>query len=95
MSSTSDKTESEVLSLIESDNDSDVEEIKVKKKWNRNDYFILVIDKWKCKRCDQTYNKQISGSILKKHFIKKHQNIKGKKITEFLVKNLIEISEKT
>ena len=54
MSSTSDKTESEVLSLIESDNDSDVEEMKVQKKWNRNDYFILVIDKCKCKRCDQT-----------------------------------------
>jgi nucleoside diphosphate kinase len=86
MSSTSDKTESEVLSLIESDNDSDVEEMKVKKKWNRNDYFILVIDKWKCKKCDQTYNKQISGTILKNPYIKSHESFKGKKITEFLVK---------
>jgi hypothetical protein len=45
MYSTSDKTESEVLSLVESDNDSDVEQINVKKKWDRSDYFIFVNDK--------------------------------------------------
>ncbi len=54
-SSTSDRTESEVLSLIESDNDSDVEEMKVKKKWNKNYYFIVVIDKWKYKTCHQSF----------------------------------------
>jgi hypothetical protein len=49
------------------------------KMWNRNDYFIVVIDKWKYKRCDKTYNKQTYGTILKNHYIKSHQSFKGKK----------------
>ncbi len=77
MSSTSDKTESEVL--IENDNDSDVEEMKVKKKWNRNDYFILVIDKWKCKKCDQTYNNKFLEQFSKIIILKVMKVLKGKK----------------
>jgi len=45
-------------------------------------------DKWKCKSCDKTYNKLISGKILKNHFINNHSRGKGRKITDFLVKKI-------
>ncbi len=69
MCSISEKTESEVSSIIESE-DSDVEEIKEQKLWNRKDYFVITNDRYKCKSCDKPYNKLISGNILRNHYIK-------------------------
>ncbi len=62
--------------------------MKTEKKWNRKDYFIILDNKYKCKNCDKTYNKSISGSILKSHYLKNHQKIKERKITEFTVKKI-------
>jgi hypothetical protein len=53
MSSMSEKTESEVSSLVESD-DSDSEKVIKRKIWKRNDYFTNLNDKWKCKSCDKS-----------------------------------------
>ena len=77
---------SEASSIVLSDSETDEKDIKQKKTWNRNDYFDKLGDKLKCKTCDQTYNLRISENILKSHYVKSHQSIRGEKITQFLVR---------